>query len=479
MSFLESPTFWIGISFLAVGWWLGRRKTRWGFKEVVKDPSYWKAVARDREEVNEAIRRAADWDDAQVAALVERFLFKVRTANEGWAEEKVLHSLGARSHPALLSILADKEQYDRLVKPTGVNLLPEAPFNRACDVLREAPPAEAVSVLAPFALDSSDQIRKDASIVIAAAGALEIVPLVRQAFADEEPYVGSYALMGLERALNREKLVPEVAELLFFDVQGLIEKDKNADMAVRVLPRLDQRRAAEFFLSGGTLSPESKVAHHVLQGLVDADIPVPRQRLLDLVSALDKPEISYPQTYALGQVAILLGRYGEAMDHTTLERLTNHPDSKVRQDAAEGLLSLNGLRGFKEKVWDKLDQSDFAALTDNERYFVAVYGMDGEVNNGGFSQYFVNSSGDRWEDALAGLRQMGFVERLALFEEAIQPFGADGPSHDREVRQKQLNRLYRRNDEPFSEIEDRYYKSSEEVEVLIARFVLANPNSFL
>ncbi len=73
---------------------------------------------------------------------------------------------------------------------------------------------------------------------------------------------------------------------------------------------------------------------------------------------------------------------------------------------------------------------------------------------------------------------MGFNERLTVLKEAIALFGDAGPSEDRRKRQDQLSKLYKKNDTIFESLESRYYESSEVVEVLASRFVLANPESF-
>ena len=73
---------------------------------------------------------------------------------------------------------------------------------------------------------------------------------------------------------------------------------------------------------------------------------------------------------------------------------------------------------------------------------------------------------------------MGFKERLAVMHDAIGKFGKDGPSQDRERRQKQLANLERKNDGVFAALDEGYYKSKEVIEVLAKRYVLKNPESF-
>jgi hypothetical protein len=51
----------------------------------------------------------------------------------------------------------------------------------------------------------------------------------------------------------------------------------------------------------------------------------------------------------------------------------------------------------------------FWRLTIPEQHYLAVTMLDAEVNNGGHGQYFLNSSGSEWREALAGLE---VIERL-------------------------------------------------------------------
>lgn len=51
------------------------------------------------------------------------------------------------------------------------------------------------------------------------------------------------------------------------------------------------------------------------------------------------------------------------------------------------------------------------------RYFAAVL-LEGEVYNGGFDQYFTNSSADYYQDAVACLEELGAIRSLKFLQEA-------------------------------------------------------------
>jgi hypothetical protein len=59
-------------------------------------------------------------------------------------------------------------------------------------------------------------------------------------------------------------------------------------------------------------------------------------------------------------------------------------------------------------------------LSDVERQYWAVACVSGEVYNGGFSQYFHNSSGATYSAAVDGLQSMGATTSLLLLQKAKQ-----------------------------------------------------------
>jgi hypothetical protein len=344
--------------------------------------------------------------------------------------------------------------------------------------LGDDPPKEAVTALAPFLNDPSERIRKDAALSIAKTGAAEIIPHVRKAFSDSDKYVRSYALMGLEFALNRDGLEESVSMELFSDVKTLLEKGYNSDKAADILFRFDSKKAKDYFLSSDVFRADSHIVHEVLETLANAKVPLNRERLLGLISALDTSDLKYPRTYALGEALRLLGQIQNPVDREFLSTRLTHSEDRVAGGAAAGLLCSHGLEGFEQRIRESEEKSGYDRLSEHQRFYSAVFMCDAEINNGGLAQYFVNSSGDHWRDALAGLEAMGSKERVGVLREAISLFGLDGPSEDRDNRLEQLSKLFKKNDSIFDSLETLYYDSSEVIEVLATRFVLANHDSF-
>lgn len=70
--------------------------------------------------------------------------------------------------------------------------------------------------------------------------------------------------------------------------------------------------------------------------------------------------------------------------------------------------------------WRELVQrrTPIAAWSQAERLYYAVRCLNGEVFNGGFHQYFFNSSGNDYQSALEGLLAMGATQSLKLLRDA-------------------------------------------------------------
>ncbi|MCE9594099.1 MAG: DMP19 family protein [Planctomycetes bacterium] len=60
------------------------------------------------------------------------------------------------------------------------------------------------------------------------------------------------------------------------------------------------------------------------------------------------------------------------------------------------------------------------ALSEPERHYLAVALLDKEIHDGGFDQYFHNSSADSYDDAVRGLGRMGATRVLELLLHAKQ-----------------------------------------------------------
>ncbi|MCR9164839.1 MAG: DMP19 family protein [Nannocystaceae bacterium] len=111
----------------------------------------------------------------------------------------------------------------------------------------------------------------------------------------------------------------------------------------------------------------------------------------------------------------------------------------------------------------------FSELSERDQLLVAVGALEADVNNGGFDQFYFNSAGDLWRQAVAGLRVVGAVRMAELVERSSLMFGPAGPLQNRERRQAQLLALTESAEDPdvFSELDREFWSYPDDVSALL------------
>ncbi|MFT3820391.1 MAG: DUF4375 domain-containing protein [Rubrivivax sp.] len=90
-----------------------------------------------------------------------------------------------------------------------------------------------------------------------------------------------------------------------------------------------------------------------------------------------------------------------------------------------------------KRVYD--EAGGFDALAHGDRLYFLINVLSGEVHNGGFDQFFSNSSGDRYAETLAALSEVGDDATLQLLREAKNAlFGTKDVPPDRAARFRQM-----------------------------------------
>lgn len=121
---------------------------------------------------------------------------------------------------------------------------------------------------------------------------------------------------------------------------------------------------------------------------------------------------------------------------------------------------------------------DMSVLSDAERIFYITQTLEMEVNNGGFSQFFYNSSGDFSNELVGAFTAIGANTTAAICRKAIDAFGRDIPV-DRDARQEMLDELERDGlDEILEECDDAFFAYEENLNELNYNFAMKNREQF-
>lgn len=113
-------------------------------------------------------------------------------------------------------------------------------------------------------------------------------------------------------------------------------------------------------------------------------------------------------------------------------------------------------------IWDTMPTSDDPAdnllwlnsLTRVQRVLYVTHYLCAEVYNGGFHQYFSNTTGVHAPEAVLGFDELDLHDIAEIVNEAITLFGDPYP-REREVREKFLDAI----ENPFSDLDSRFYES--------------------
>jgi hypothetical protein len=117
-------------------------------------------------------------------------------------------------------------------------------------------------------------------------------------------------------------------------------------------------------------------------------------------------------------------------------------------------------------------------LTLCEKNIVYIEELEREVNNGGFSQYFFNSSGDFAKETLNALNTIGSKIFLEILESAVNNFPDGIVPIDRDERQEILAELEEKDEELWEEMDNKFYKYEEDIYELMIEYIKENINDF-
>jgi len=147
-------------------------------------------------------------------------------------------------------------------------------------------------------------------------------------------------------------------------------------------------------------------------------------------------------------------------------------------------------------IWELADSNDFiiamsgwlcrksncgenmAVLTTEEQVFYICNVLEGEVNNGGFSQYLYNSSGNNAYLVAACMDAIGAHRTAEICHRAVTAFNQPIPQ-DRDERQEFLDKyLTDEIDEVLSQCDSMFYQYEDNLELLAYSYIQRHRDCF-
>jgi hypothetical protein len=129
-------------------------------------------------------------------------------------------------------------------------------------------------------------------------------------------------------------------------------------------------------------------------------------------------------------------------------------------------------------VYGREGPGGFDGLSEAEQTVYCIDGLEREVNNGGFAQFFFNSAGDQARETVAALRRIGADHTARLVERAMAPFGPAGPSPSSDERAAQLEGIGDGATALWYELDDAFYEYKDDLTGLLRSYVRSRREQF-
>lgn len=173
-----------------------------------------------------------------------------------------------------------------------------------------------------------------------------------------------------------------------------------------------------------------------------------------------------------------------------MERVAAHQKSRRGLGSLDGysgqtvdeLLSLEGkyrtdslVLAFEQAIGQRAEHEGMQSLDDEERIVLAVEALEREVNNGGYDQFFVNSSRQFTPTIVGALRRIGCKKTAAITQKAIKALGIS------ELTPKAIENAIAVDDEQrlakLNQCDDSYYNNTEPIAERLFAFIKTNKAS--
>lgn len=130
---------------------------------------------------------------------------------------------------------------------------------------------------------------------------------------------------------------------------------------------------------------------------------------------------------------------------------------------------------------DASNQQHLERLSDECRVIYLLGCFSGEIYNGGFDQFFTNSSGNHALEVLEGLGTVGATNAGNLLRQALRWFPDSSPATDRERRWQQYQAFSRLTayQEEMDALDKAFYEDQDNLDQLISAYVDQHQNAFI
>jgi hypothetical protein len=131
---------------------------------------------------------------------------------------------------------------------------------------------------------------------------------------------------------------------------------------------------------------------------------------------------------------------------------------------------------LEEAIQQKEAKAGKENLTEEERIILAVEALEREVNNGGYEQFFLNSSNEFTSIIVESLKRIDCPRTAEITQMAIDAIGISGPVTVQAI-ESAMGKENDQREARLSECDDLYYRGEEDIAGRLFDFIKENRTS--
>jgi hypothetical protein len=127
----------------------------------------------------------------------------------------------------------------------------------------------------------------------------------------------------------------------------------------------------------------------------------------------------------------------------------------------------------KSEYGEKIDR-----LNESQKILLIVENLEREINNGGFHQFYWNSTGDYAIETVHALMKIGANKTSEIVKKANSEFKNRSVPEDRAERQKKIELIEEKAKENWKKCDYEFHKYQDNLTELLIAFVIKNKSDF-
>ena len=464
----------VGALGYAIYLWINDRETypANSFYDVIRKP--WKRAflgAMLQERLNRPVVDLSTWSDEEVWSYVETQL----RSDEDYPFGLVTDASAHRLQPALRRALCEPW----VATPRKTTHFMQSSC-AVLDVLPELEPTEDDrAILRHWAAHEDDAVAlaaMKALVPIANADDIELMSRRYPAFEDLEVAIQSAVQ---KRRLGTEAGGRVVDRLLQYWNDGNRVRPDALELAASCAPERVQS-----WVEAYPDPTEARRAYLFVDGCQRAELELPIDRvraLLDVPWPDDQKEhdARWNRAWRSELLICALMRSDRDAARAALDQALEDREFRSLDTLIEFDLQLRGMPE-EQTLFEMLREAEESpgGLTWEQQVHDDIFMLDAEVRNGGFTQWFFNSRGVRWEETIRGLEEVGAPQTAALVRDACSCFGPDGPGRDYKTIEDRLSKLPKAVLDSFEELDNAFYEDPDRLMLRLHEYCLAHREHF-